>query len=580
VTRPPPPPAPRRRVPWRRIPWRGWPYLGLAVLSTWPAAPQLGSAVPGADRTDVWNALWSLHFVRSAVFEGRLPWHTELLDPPRGGTLLVADPLNALLSVPLGLLFDLPTTWTVLVIGHLWLLGWVAHRFARDLATERGLPGDPAGFVAGVACATAPVVLAAIHNGTSEGVPAGLVLLAAWAGWSAVRKGGSGRLLLAVLALVPAALSSAYSAVVAFLFAGALLLVPPRGSGGVGEGRGRALAVLLLALVLVAPAYVGIQRAATGEGNLVRIKHDRELATVRRSTGPADLRGFVVGGDFRSPDFREISRYGEQFFHCHYLGIFVLGAALYGARRRAGEPWLWMGGAGALLLSLGPVAVADGAAVIIGGDRAIPLPYLLVEELPGFRSLSLLHRLALGPALALGLLAGLGLASGRRPVAGSALLCLLILVEGRLLSPLKGLPDTVEVVAPELLRPLREAPVGVVLNHPVVGGRAYLYEQTLHGQPMAGTLNFPNNALGIRAWRELILAAEGLGEDPDEQALLAFRERVAKRARSAGVRYVVLHEDPLARPDMHDVAATAVAAAFEPLGGARADAPVRAYRLW
>lgn len=562
------------------LPWRGLPYLGLAIFSTWPALPQIGRAVPGADRTDVWNALWSLHFVRSALVEGRLPWRTELLDPPRGGTLLVADPINALLSLPLGLVFELPATWTVLVLVHLWLLGWVGHRFARDLAVERGLPGEPAGFVAGVACATAPVVLAAIHNGTSEGVPAGLILLSAWAGWAAVRRGGAGRLVLAILALVLASLSSAYGAVVAFLFAGALLIFPPRGSIGRGQGRGSALAVLVLALVLVAPVYMGIQRAATGEENLVRIKHERELATVRRSTGPADLRGFVIGGDFRSPDFREISRYGEQFIHCHYLGAVALAAALLALRRRQGEGWIWLGGSLALVLSLGPVLVADGAAVIIAGDRAIPLPYLLVERLPGFRSLSLLHRLTLGPALALGLVAGLGAASARRPAAVAAVLSLLILVEGRLLSPMQGLPDAVEVVAPKLLSPLRDAPEGVVLNHPVVGGRAYLYEQTLHGKPIAGTLNFPNNALGIRAWRELILAAEALGSDPDEQALLAFRERVGKRARAVGVRYVVLHEDPVARPDMHDVAASAVAAAFVPLGDAAPDAPVRTYRLW
>lgn len=574
---PPPTPPPTLAA---RLPWRALPYVGLAIYSSWPALPELGRSTAGADRTDVWNALWSLHFVRSALYEGRLPWRTELLDPPAGGTLLVADPINALLAVPIGLLFDLPTTWSLLVIAHLSLLGWVAHRFAMDLAGHHALPREPAGFVAGVACATAPVVLASIHNGTSEGVPAGLVLLSAWAGWSAAVRGGAWRMVGAVLALTIGALTSAYGAVVAFLFAVGLVLLPPVGEGGRAWCRRRSALVLVLGFVLVAPVYAGIQQAATGEGNLVRIKHDRELQTVRRSTGPADLRGFVLGGEFRSPDFREISRYGEQFIHCHYLGATLLFGAALAARRRRGEGWLWAGGTGALLLSLGPVVVADGAALIIGGDRAIPLPYLLVERLPGFSSLSLLFRLSLGPALALGVLAALGAVSTRRPAGAAALFCTLILVEGRTLSPMRGLPDTVTIPPAEPLLALAQEPKGVVLNFPVVGGRAYLYEQTVHGKPMAGTLNFPNNAVGIRAWKELILASEALGPDPDEEAIQVWRERVARKARAAGVRYVVIHDDPLARPDMHDVAAEAVALALDPLGSVPEDAAVRAYRLW
>ena len=106
-------------------------------------------------------------------------------------------------------------------------------------------------------------------------------------------------------------------------------------------------------------------------------------------------------------------------------------------RRRTGALWL-AGGAG--LLSLGPVWVSGGSPVILAGDRAVPLPYFLVEGLPGFSSLSLIFRLALAPALAAALLAavGYGAVAARLGLLGRWLpvaVVLGILAEKRLVSP-------------------------------------------------------------------------------------------------------------------------------------------------
>ncbi|RME28229.1 MAG: hypothetical protein D6798_02860 [Deltaproteobacteria bacterium] len=553
-------------------------YLGVATAVTWPALVELGTAVPGAARTDLHNALWSQWFVWRALTEGSLPFHTTLLDPPGGGVLVPIDPLGSLMALPLVGPLGLATAYSLVVLVNVAASGWVAHRFARAVARSRGLDGEAAGFVAGIAYASAPILRAAVVNGTSEGIGGQWAALAAWACWRAAQRPGAGRILAAALALLLAALGSWYGAVTAFLFAGALVLVGPgTGEASIG-GRRRALIAAVLGVLFVLPLAVATTRAATRPDNLVRIKSARELANVRRSTGAADPRGFVVGGDFRSPDFRRISRYGEQFFHCNYLGWGLILAAAFAGRRGRSPRFLWAGGGAGLLLAMGPVLVMDGAPVVIAGDRVIGLPYFLVERLPGFSSLSLVYRLTQAPALALALLAGLGAAATRRPGWAAVGMVALICIEGRWVCPLKSLPDTTSAEVAPSIRALADQPPGIVLEYPVVGGRAYLYEQTVHQHPIAGTLNFPNNAVGMQAWAALIAAAAELPPSPADTDCAGFREFVRGRAERLGVRYVVAHADPYARPDIQDSAVQALSTCLPPL--VDGDRAVQVYRLW
>jgi hypothetical protein len=100
-----------------------------------------------------------------------------------------------------------------------------------------------------------------------------------------------------------------------------------------------------------------------------------------------------------------------------------------------------------------------------------------------------------------------------------------------------------------------------------------LYEQSTHGKPIAGRLNFPNNAASKKVWRAL----EAAHAMPVESGVRHVRTMAQKTKsgscealqsfcvhgelnRSAsksmcrcvyGVRYLVLHQDELVRPDMH-----------------------------
>lgn len=539
-------------------------YGLLACALTWPAALRPASALPGGERTDLWDSLWSLWFVQQALARGELPWRTALLGWPEGGVLMVADPLNALLAAPALALLGVEATWTLLVIGHIAFAGLAAHALARWVfGVER------AGWVAGVAWACAPVLLSAVQNGTSEALPGGWLALAVLGVLRALDEGGARRVLWGGLGLAGAAVGSWYMGVCAWLFWGAAALL-----GRPGLPRrvvlGRALGVAALALALTLPVAWLSHRGASHPDNLVGIKHERELMTVRRTVGAADPRGFWIPGDWRSPDFRVLSRYSEGFIHCTYLGYALLFAAGWALRRRReGLGAFVLAGLAGGLLALGPVVVRDGQAWILDGRLAVPLPYLLLERLPGFSSLSLVYRLAAAPALALAVLAG-GAAAALTP-RGAALLGAVVLAELRLAAPTAGLPEHTPAPDTAALRWLREAPEGAVMNFPVVGGRAYLYEQTVHQKPMAAGLNFSNNSASRRVWSALLSAAErGLAPD-------ALRAQVARAARGQKVRYLVVHEDPLARPDMHDSAVRALAAAAQP---AASGPGVQVYALW
>ena len=139
------------------------------------------------------------------------------------------------------------------------------------------------------------------------------------------------------------------------------------------------------------------------------------------------------------------------------------------------------------------------------------------------------------------------------------------------LSPMRGLPSMTPTVAEAPIQWLAEAPDGAVMNFPVVGGRGYLFEQTVHGKPVAASLNFPNNEASRRVWSAAIKAAA------DKQPAEAVRRKVGEAARRQKIRYLVVHHDADARPDMHDDAVRAIAGAFT----VAAESPaVQVYALW
>ncbi|MAY82060.1 MAG: hypothetical protein CL930_14930 [Deltaproteobacteria bacterium] len=544
-------------------------YLLVAITVTWSAFVGVGEVVPGDVRTDVWNSLWSLDVVATAMEEGRLPFETQSINFPDGGVFVVSDPLGALLATPIVWMRGLNTGFSWLVWFQLAFGGTMMHRFATEYLSWRRGSGSTrlAPWLSGMSFTIAPLMMSHVQNGATEALSGGWTVLAVWMCWRASVRGSIFSAVVAAFCLFLASVGHWYGGVVAFLFAGSLLVM------GNGEGRlhhihARALS-LLLGMAFVLPLAWAVQNLATDADSLLVIKNAEILESMRRTLGPADPLGYLVPGEFRSPDFYEISRNDERFVHSHYLGWSLIGLSVWGVvRRRRATGFLVLSAIVCGVLSLGPVLVSGGSPVVFAGSLVVPLPFFLVESMPGFSSLSLLYRLALGPVIALCLLAGMAIDQrGKRMLIGALAL---VWIELRWLSPVASLPTTVNVVPYTSLVALADAPDGAVMNYPLQPGRAYLYEQTIHRKPVAGSLNKVTNRQSERLWKRIM--AE-MNQSPD-----AFHRAVSTTAERLGIRYLVVHTDPYAEPDTYTEAVRRLERLFPPDDWGQGQ--VRVLKLW
>ncbi len=80
---------------------------------------------------------------------------------------------------------------------------------------------------------------------------------------------------------------------------------------------------------------------------------------------------------------------------------------------------------------------------------------------------------------------------------------------------------------------------------------------------------FSTHEAAQKVWRTLVGSARRPQED--------FRRRASAVARKAGIRYLVVHDDPIARPDQHDDAVRALRRASSPLAS---EEVVEVFDLW
>ncbi len=525
----------------------------------------------GAARSDVWNSLWSWWWIAEGLADGHWPLVTRLLDHPDGGRLLVADPVQALLAAPMVLLAGPIVALNLVAWLQLTASGWAAWALARELGGR--------GWLAGAAFASSPLLLAHLHNGASEAWSVAWLPLLGLALHRLVQRGGWAWTLACGLGLTLCALASWYTGLAAWILVSSVLVL------GLGQATGwhvrarRLLPAMGLALVLTAPLAHHAQHLARAEDGLVDIKRSEDLVRIRRTLGTADPRIFVTPGDFRSPDFATLEGRPGDYANVAYLGwtlLLLVGVGpLLGLRRAAPdgarappestlEPALFLALALGLLTAMGPVLVLGGFPLDLGG-RALPLPYRLVEDLPGFEALSLLWRVSVVSVLCLALLADKALARlGRAWVVPAAVA--LFLVEVHWLSPAADLPATSPVPHSPALDALATEAPGAVINLPVAANRAYLWEQTRHGHPLCAGLNTGAN-------REALQVLASLRKLRRAQLETAA---VRERARDLGIRYIVLHRDQLLA-DAFLPAVTALRDLEEPL---HEDDLVSIWALW
>ncbi|NDD27713.1 MAG: hypothetical protein EB084_05535 [Proteobacteria bacterium] len=403
-------------------------YLLLALAFTWPVCLHLNERLLGSPNTDVCVGVWGFWWYHHALSGGQSPFSGDVLGFPNGGLFFVADPLNALLSVPVQRMFDLVTSYNLIIVANLLLSALATFALLRYLR----LP-SPAAFVGGTVYAFNVYVASYIQNGVSQEIAIGWLPLFVLRFLIVLRNGGLANLAWASGALALTVISSWYHAACAFLLL-PLLSWPFR-------ARAQALRwsvwTVICALIVVTPFLVA-QLRVLGDFHTLEVRQAMPLEASLETQDGSDIARFVT----HAADSGWVKR---GYVHAASLGWVALGLAAWGLMlsptRAAARRWT---GVAVVFLSLaaGFVLEINGWIMTIAG-RLVPLPFLfLYRFLPGFSWLGFPHRFVVPALLALACMAAYGAAALQRDLrrVDSALLgvslSLTVFLELALLAPL------------------------------------------------------------------------------------------------------------------------------------------------
>ena len=551
-------------------------YTCVAVFLIWPGVSNPLGAVPGGSRTDLWNGLWSLDFARDALLSGQAPWQVDVLAyrgpfGENGGLLPPVDPLAVLLFLPLGAL-GIPLGYNVLILTRLVLGGLIAQRFVEELAEHHGATPEGAlrgGWVAGVALTGAPVLIAGVHNGTSEAANATGLIFAVWMGWRFGRDPSLRGALWLAVGLLWATLSSWYVAVLAFGYAGLVALFAAQSWPFI-----KRWIPIGVGLVLVAPWLGGVMHLLQpGPSNLS--SHSFALSEMLSAEGPTqvagleenfaalDLQGWLGKSGNRDVAVHSPSERGQGFFHNGHIAWAIALSGLIGLWRLGRKELPMLG------LAVVSVLLSFGTSLEIGG-QSIWMPLATLKSYPGFSQLGLPFRFGIGAAVILAV--GAGLWASRRSSAWCWGVVGLVLIQLRFVSPLAGGVPATALDTSSALHALKAAPDGAVLHFPLVGQQPTLYSQRIHDKPVTSALNWASSEIDLALWsaaREFLM-----------------RENVEGfqgRAEELGIRYLVVHaKDPKLRGDANWSLYRIIrdSGDFEVLGSNESGADVEVYALW
>ena len=512
----------------------GW--LAVAALVTWPLILHPFTRLLGDPRIDVWNHAWGYWWVAHALSQGELPWRTALVGGPAGGVLYFIDSPGAFLAAPITLALGPAVAWNLVLLVRVALAGFFAQALARRLTGE-GIHS----WLAGVAYASAPFLLAELGNGISEVCATWWVAAGLWALAGALRseKPRDHLLLGAILG---------GTAVASFYYGLALGLIVALGYLAVLRRPGRLVGGILAAGVAAAmalPVWVVFKASLRDPGALIRRSSSLDAALLAHNA--VDPREYIAPGAFHSVDLTAV--YGEPFVHTAYLRWSLLLLALLALwRRPALRPWGAAAGA-SLIIGLGSY-LWWGDAFLAPGGWKLSLPFGWLRAL--LPEVAITHPVRLGlPAQALvAALAAGGLGvllervEARLHAAAVGLAAALVFAEAAFGSAATWPVPTSDATVPSLYA---DAPEGMVLDLPAEVGTGmatsrYFWFQTVHGRPIPYT---PDARLGSAAdtllFRAFMRPGPPVKGQPGERPSTPSAEVLAHLRRTYGL--VVLHRD-------------------------------------
>ncbi len=530
-------------------------WLTVAAVLTWPVVISPGSVLLGDPRIDVWNHAWGYWFVQNALSEGTLPFVTDLVGAPAGGTLYYIDTPGALWALPITALLGPAVGYNLVLVARVALAGLSGQLLAAELTGEGRHT-----WVAGLAYATTPFLLCELANGISEVCATHWLALTLAAGARALRTARWQDFLALGLLQGMTTVTTFYYGLTSAILVGTVFLVAIIARGvrqaRVGEGPGLERTWLwtfpltaITAFLISLPQGLAFLGSLKAEDGLV--KRDMMLNDQLIRHNAVDPAIYITPGHFQSVDL--LGEYGEPFIHTGYLRWSVLLLVLAGAfSSRRLRPWLALM-LFSLILGLGPYLWWSGDWVTFGGSKTLSLPFdWLRRALP---AVAITHPLRLslgGQALSCALAAG-GVAAvlsrpGLSEVGQRAVLVvagLLIAGEGLLGSAATWPLPTSDATIPAVYEDFRDDD-RAVLDLPAEVGTSmltsrYFWHQTAHTRPIPYT---PDVRLGstrdldtFQAFMKKEGLTRGMEEEPstpDEPTVRHMRETYAA---------VVLHPD-------------------------------------
>ena len=376
-------------------------YFCLALIVTYPLALYFTTGVPGDLIADRDQHLWDIWWIGEALARFTNPFHTDMLYYPYGADLYyhALGLSHGLIGVIPLALWGLPAAYNTVVLAAFTLSGYGAFRLAL-LVTEK----PAASFLAGVVFAFTPYTLDAL-KGQTEVLSVQWMPLYAEAWIRAWRGGKPSHMVAAGLFLALAAYGSLYYAVYLLLFTAAHILYSILSSQERAATLKRALKPVLLAgtvtLALTLPLLIGLARSYNDPRLEVPATQSHVLSH------SADLLGLFAPPHnhplFGSTQPPGRANPGESDDIA--LGYVALALALVGAitawRKRETRFWVALGGI-AVVLSLGPQLLVGGVAT------GIPMPFALVQDLPGITAIGKVSRFLVLAHLCMAVLAAWG----------------------------------------------------------------------------------------------------------------------------------------------------------------------------
>ncbi len=381
-------------------------YTLLGVTLTWPLALHLTSGVIGAvDGVDAYQNAWNLWWTARALVSLHNPFFSPFLFYPDGVDLFwqTLGFSQGVLALPITL-----TLGPVAAVNWIVLTGFTIGGYATFLLARHVTGHDAASLVAGATFVCSPYHMEKVIDGNLEVASIHWLPVYALTLLRLIEHPSWRRALVAGIALVWVSLGSWYYGLFALLFTGcaagiwawgAVRNSDPQRIRRIVQQGAWGLAPLVIWILVFAPAlYSLIERTDETIWDMRQVQHERS----------ADLIDVVLPSPVHPWWGTAVRAWREQIYPDAViwnvaLGWVALGLGLSGALIAWRSTWRWIVLALAcLVLTLGPELK------IAGWHTGLPLPYALIQDLPGVRSGQRPNHMAVMVSLSLSVLVAWG----------------------------------------------------------------------------------------------------------------------------------------------------------------------------